>query len=197
MVMHRPKIALVAAFFFVHGMMTGGMPPIGQDSPAYSRSAAGKIQSALDRVGKAGPPPPSGLRSLDFSEDDLNAYIAFRIAAAKEDILRVLRIKIYESSRIEGWMELDFGRHRIPSWVKKRMSLYFDGGITVRDGRVRFDFKSLFVGKEPMPIMLLDMIIFIASELGKTDAKGVNDWHSLPDGIRDIRTSAGRFALYY
>lgn len=195
--MDKHKPALLAAFFFVCGLTMGGIPPLDQESPAHSLSAAGKIQSALDRVGKAGPPPPSGLRSLDFSEDDLNAFIAFRIAAAKEDILRAFRVKIYEKNRIEGWMDLDFGRHRIPSWIKKRMSLYFDGGVTIRDGRVRFDFQSLYVEKEPMPMMLLDMIIFIASELGKTDAKGINDWHSLPDGIRDIRTSAGHFALYY
>jgi len=161
-------------------------------SPADGR----RMESALERMAKSG--PRSGpLQRLDFTENELNAYIALRIARSKEDILRDLRFKVYEENRLEGWMDLDFSAHRIPSWIKKRMSLYFEGTVTVRDGRARFDFRKIFLEKEAVPVMLLDMIIFVASELGKTDAKGVTDWHDLPYGIKDILTSKGRFALLY
>jgi hypothetical protein len=45
--------------------------------------------------------------------------------------------------------------------------------------------------------MMLDMIVFAASQLGKTDATSVSQWHRLPAGIRDIRTGDGRFILFY
>jgi hypothetical protein len=44
---------------------------------------------------------------------------------------------------------------------------------------------------------MLDMIVFVASQLGKTDAASVSQWHPLPPGIRDIRTAEGRFTLFY
>ncbi len=154
------------------------------------------MESALQRLARSAPRTGS-LQRLDFTENELNAYIALRIAQSKEDILRHLRFKVYDENRLEGWMDLDFSAHRIPSWIKKRISLYFDGTVTIREGRARFDFRKIFLEKEAVPVMLLDMIIFVASELGKTDAKGVNDWHDLPYGIKDIRTSRGGFALLY
>jgi hypothetical protein len=77
------------------------------------------------------------------------------------------------------------------------MNLYFAGFIEVRDGAVRFGFEKLFLEKEPMPLMMLDMVVFAASQLGKTDAKGIDDWHEMPAGIRDVKTGPGRFTLWY
>ena len=67
----------------------------------------------------------------------------------------------------------------------------------VQDGAIRFEFKDIFLEKERVPLMLLDMIVFAASQLGKTDATSISQWHRLPPGIRDIRTADGRFTLFY
>ncbi|MCX6561377.1 MAG: hypothetical protein NTZ26_12790 [Candidatus Aminicenantes bacterium] len=167
----------------------------GQDPPAVNKAEAHRLSAALARLEKAEPSP--SLRPMEFSESELNAYIARRLEESREDVLRDLRLKLYSDNRIEGWLELDFSGHRIPPWIKKRMNLYFAGSIEVRDGSVRFGFKKLFLEKEPMPLLMLDMIIFIASGLGKTDAKGIDDWHNLPLGIRDVKTGPGRFTLWY
>jgi hypothetical protein len=166
-----------------------------QDPPPVNKAEALRLAAALERLEKA--VPSAGLRPLEFSEAELNAYIARRLEESREDVLRDLRLKLYPDNRIEGWLELDFTGHRIPPWIKKRMNLYFAGLIEVRDGAARFGFDKLFLEKEPMPVMMLDMIVFAASQLGKTDAKGINDWHDLPPGIRDVKTGPGRFTLWY
>jgi hypothetical protein len=157
---------------------------------------ARRFQEALDRIGKASP-VPGAPRRVEFSDNDLNVYIRHRIRQSKEDVLRDARVRLYKDNRIEGWFELDFSGRKIPAFIRKRMNLYFMGGIFVRDGFIRFEFKDIFLEKERVPLMMLDMIVFVASQLGKTDAKSVSEWHPLPPGIRDVRTSEGRFALFY
>ncbi|MDD8026468.1 MAG: hypothetical protein PHI34_08130 [Acidobacteriota bacterium] len=167
----------------------------GQTPPAVDRTMAPRLAAAVERIEKA--PPSDKPRPLEFSETELNAYIAFRLEESKEDVLRDLRLKLYPENRIEGWLVLDFSGHRIPSWIKERMNLYFEGTLEIEAGQARFGFNQLFLEKEPMPLMMLDMIILIASQLGKTDAKGIEDWHDLPAGVRDVRTSQGRFTVWY
>jgi hypothetical protein len=71
------------------------------------------------------------------------------------------------------------------------------GALFVQDGAIRFEFKDIFLEKERVPLMMLDMIVFAASQMGKTDATSISQWHRLPPGIRDIRTADGRFTLFY
>jgi hypothetical protein len=154
------------------------------------------IREALVRIEKAA--RSSGpLRRAEFSDNDLNIYIRFRLRESREDVLRAARVRLYQGNRIEGWMELDFSAHKIPAFIKKQMNLYFMGALFVQDGRIRFEFKDIFLEKERVSLMLLDMIVFVASQLGKTDATSISQWHPLPAGIRDIQTSDGRFTLFY
>ncbi len=157
---------------------------------------ARRIREALARIEKSAR-PRGPLRREDFSDKDLNVYIRHRLRESREDVLRGARVRLYEGNRIEGWIELDFSAHKIPSFIKKQMNLYFLGALFVGDGHIRFEFKDIFLEKERVPLMMLDMIVFVASQMGKTDAKSISEWHPLPPGIRDIRTSDGRFSLYY
>jgi hypothetical protein len=167
----------------------------GQTPPVVDKAEAPRLTSALDRIGKAAPAP--SLRPVAFSESELNAYIAARLEDSREDVLRELRLRLFPDNRVEGWLELDFSRHKTPAWMKKRMNMYFAGSLEVRDSKVRFGFEKLFLEKEPMPLMMLDMIIFVASQLGKTDAQGIRSWLDLPAGVRDVSTETGRFTLWY
>jgi hypothetical protein len=167
----------------------------GQTPPPVNKAEAPRLASALERIGKAA--PAAALRPVELGESELNAYIAARLEESREDVLRDLRLRLYPGNRVEGWLELDFSRHKTPGWMKKRMNMYFSGSLEVRDNRVRFGFEKLFLEKEPMPLMMLDMIIFVASQLGKTDAKGIDSWHDLPQGVRDVSTESGRFTLWY
>jgi hypothetical protein len=166
-----------------------------QVPPTVDKTLAPRLAAIVERIEKAA--PSAKPRGYEFSEAELNAYAAYRLENAEEDVLRDLRLKLYPGNKIEGWMVLDFAGHRIPAWIKERMNLYFEGTLEVEPGRARFSFTQLFLEKEPMPLMMLDMIVFIASQLGKTDARGVEDWHDLPAAVKDIRTGQGRFTVWY
>lgn len=170
--------------------------PADPQAAAAADAEARKVRAALQRI-QEGPPVAGPLRRIDLTESEINAYIAWRIGSGRDDVLRDLRVRLFPDNRLEGWMELDFSRHRIPSWMKKKMNLYFRGALAVADRRVRLTFEKLFLEKEPLPVFALDAIVFVASELGKTDAKSVNDWHPLPRGIKDARLGRGLLSLFY
>ena len=157
---------------------------------------ARRVREALALIEKEAR-PAGPLRQAAFSDNELNVYIRHRLRQSREDILRSAHVRLYEGNRVEGWMELDFSGHKIPAFIKKRINLYFMGSLFVRDGFIRFEFKDIFLEKERVPLIMLDMIVFVASQLGKTDATSVSQWHPLPPGIRDIRTAEGRFTLLY
>lgn len=185
-----------AAVLFLAALALAVVRPADAGQAKRVPDEARRIQEALDRIEKARP-AAGALRRVEFTDNELNVYIRHRIVESKEDVLRDLRVKLDTGNRIEGWMDLDFSGHHIPSFIKQRMNLYFLGTMTVQDGFIRFDFKEVFIEKEAVPMVMLDAIVFVASKLGKTDAKSVSDWHALPAGIRDVRTGAGRFSLYY
>jgi hypothetical protein len=167
-----------------------------QVRPAGEPGEARRIREALALIERSAR-PAGPMRQAEFSDNDLNVYIRHRLRQSREDILRDARVQIYAGNRIEGWFDLDFSAHKIPAFIKPRINLYFMGAIFVKDGSIRFEFKDIFLEKEKVPLLMLDMIVFAASQLGKTDATSVSQWHRLPPGIRDIRTADGRFTLYY
>ena len=132
-----------------------------------------------------------------FTESEMNSYIAYRIASEKEELMKELRLKLFEENRIEGVILIDLTGQKLPSLLRSRMKLYFEGNFETQNGSIRLDFKKLFLEERPVPLMLLDMIIYVAARLGKTEATKINDWYELPSGIIDLRTGPGRLIVYY
>jgi len=170
----------------------------GQTLPAAARREALKVIRFLDGVGAESLMKKSGSpRHMVFTESELNSYIAFRIETEKEEVMKELRLKLFERNRIEGKVFVDLRDQKLPSFLKPQMNLYFEGVFVTQDGKVRLDFQKLFLESQPVPVMILDVIVFVASKLGKSDAGSINDWYALPAGIKDIRTRPGRISIYY
>jgi len=159
---------------------------------------AKRVVEALDRIYKESPARAGApLAKMDFSESELNSYIAYRIATDKEEVMKELRLKLFERNRIEGKIFIDLSGQKLPFQLKPQMNLYFEGNFEVQNGHIRLDFRKLFLEQQQVPLMLLDMIIYVAAKLGKTDPTSINDWYELPFGIKDMRTSLGRVTIYY
>jgi hypothetical protein len=189
--MRRPVIA-ICGFLFVIASVRGA------ELTAEMRREALKIIRFLDQVeaeslmGKSGPP-----RKMDFTESEFNSYIAYRIAAEKENVMRELRLKILDRNRIEGKIFLDLKGQKLPALLKPEMNLYFAGVLDTREGEARLDFQKLFLDDQQVPLMLLDLVVYVAVKLGKSDPFSLHDWYALPPGIKDIQTGAGRISVYY
>jgi hypothetical protein len=165
---------------------------------AGAQDQAQNVLKALDRIQAESLAAPSRvLRRSDFAESDFNAYIAYRLDEEKEDVLKELKLKLLGENRVEGMALVDLSGQRIPSFIKPRMSLYFEGLLIVQEGKARFDFRKLFLEGREIPLVVLDTLIDIAVRLGKTDAESIRKWVDLPYGIKDLKTRAGGISLYY
>jgi hypothetical protein len=188
----RSVLALLAA------LALAAPPAPGGELPAAVRAQALKVVKALDRIqAESLSSKNQALRRSDFSEGELNAYAAFRIEEEKEDVLKELKLKLFGENRVEGMAVVDLRRQNLPSFIKPRMSLYFEGVLDVRDGKARFDFRKLFLEGQEVPLLVLDVVLDIAARMGKTDAASVRAWVDLPYGIRDLKTREGGIALFY
>jgi len=134
---------------------------------------------------------------MDFTEDEFNAYIACRIDAEKDPVMKELKLKLFDRNRIEGKIFIDLRGHKIPAVLKSTMNLYFEGVFATDRDRIRLDFHKLYLDGQRIPILVLDVIIYVAAKLGKADAGSIHDWYDLPPGVKDLKTTAGGVSVYF
>jgi hypothetical protein len=157
-----------------------------------------KIQRELDRIEVGNLTGRKGaMKSVQFTEAELNAWLAYRIEDQKEDVLRELALKLFPDNRIEGKAFVDLSRARLPLGLKPKFNLYFAARVRVEAGAAKIEFERLFLDGQQVPIPLLDLMIAAAAGLGKSDAGAVKEWVPLPYGLKDLRSDAGRVRLYY
>lgn len=165
---------------------------------AYSLAEAQKVLRAIAKVEAETREPWSGpLRPVTISESELNSYIAYRIETEKEEIMRELKLKIFPKNMIEGWIHIDLRGRDIPGYIRPEMDIYFAAEVLVSGGAVKIDLQKLFLGDEPIPPFILDLVIAISARLSGQEPTSINDWYELPFGIKDIKTEKGRAVFYY
>lgn len=175
---------------------------VGQDSRGplteARRKDAARIQAVLDRIaGEYEEGVRKPLRTVTFTEMELNAWIASVIEANREDVLRELVLKLFDENRIEGKAFIDLSRASLPLGLKPKMNLFFAARVIVRDGAARIEFDKMFLEGQVVPIVILDLMIAVASGLGKSDAATIKDWVALPYGLKDLRSRKGLVVIAY
>jgi hypothetical protein len=183
----------VGLFFF-----TPLLSPQNQAIPKYSLGEAQKVLNAIDKVVAATEQPWSGpLREIVISESELNSYIAYRIETEKEEIMKELRLKLFDNNRIEGKIHIDLRGQKKPQFIRPEMDFYFAADLLTDNGKVRLDLKELFLEDQPIHPWIIDLIIAISARISSTEASSISDWYELPYGIKDIKTQQGMATFYY
>ena len=186
----RYFLVLIALFFvilvFVHG------------SSDYSVQEALKVIGLIDKIQreqieKGG----TELRNVVVTESELNSYFAFRIETEKEEIMKELRLKLFEENKIEGKVVIDLKGQKLPDFLPPKMTFYLGGKLEVEQGRARLVLKKLFLENQAIQPMVLDIVIFIGSKIQNTEPFSLKDWYELPYGIKDIKTQQGKATFYY
>ena len=85
------------------------------------------------------------LRSVVVQESELNSYIAYRIEAEKEEIMKQLHLIILKNNKIEGKIHIDLRGQKIPDFLRPEMNIYFAGKVEVNNGQGRILMKKLFL----------------------------------------------------
>ena len=164
----------------------------------YSLPEALKVLKAIEKIeSEQSSGSKNSLREIVITESELNSYIAYRIEIEKEEIMKELRLKLFKGDKIEGKVLMDLRGQKIPKILRPQMTLYFEAKLEVKDGRVRFDFKDLFIEDQRIQPMTVDLIIYIGSKITNTEPWSINDWFELPNGIKDIKTGRHKAVFYY
>jgi len=169
-----------------------------QQQDKYSKKEALKVLELIEEIESA--PMDTGLmgkRKVEVSESELNAYIAYRIEAEKEEVMKELRLRLFDDNRIEGKLFFDLRGQKLPKLLRPEMTFYFSGLMETLDGAVRLKLEELFLEGQKIQPMVLDLVFFIAARINKVESSSINDWYLLPYGIADIKVLAGRALFYY
>jgi hypothetical protein len=166
-------------------------------NPGYSQEEALKVLGVIDMITSDAAQPGGPLRSVVITESELNSYIAYRIESEKEEIMKELRLKLFDKNKIEGKIHIDLHGQRVPQFIRPEMNIYFAASLLVSEGSVKIDLQQLFLEDEPIQPYILDLIIAISARLNNEKATRISDWYELPFGIKDIKTQVGKAAFYY
>ena len=165
---------------------------------AYSIKEALKVLDIIERIEREQlVKRMDDIHTVDVTESEFNSYVAHRIKIEKEEVLKELRLKLFEKNRIEVLALVDLKGQKLPKYLKPEMIFYFGGTLEIQDGGVRLKLKNLFLGNQRIQPMVLDLVIFIASKIQNMEPSSIEDWYELPYGIKDIKTWAGRATFYY
>jgi len=169
-----------------------------QGQSNYSLKEAKKVLRAIEKIqveqlekGK------DELRKIVVTESELNSYIAHRIEIEKEEVMKELRLKLFDGNKIEGKILIDLRGQKLPKLLRPQMNLYFGAKVEVKDVYVRIAIKELFLEDQAIQPMILDLIIFISAKLDGVKSSSINDWYELPYGIKNIETHRGKATFYY
>lgn len=164
----------------------------------YSLKEAKKVLDLIERIQlEQLEKPKNELRKVVVTESEFNSYIAYRIETEEEEIMKELRLKIFEENKIEGKIFIDLRGQKLPKLLRPQMNLYFGAKVETKDGNVRISMKELFLEEQAIQPMILDLIIYISAKIENTEPSSINDWYVLPYGIQRIETQKGKAIFYY
>jgi hypothetical protein len=195
-------------FFAVVAVLAGqaaAVRPASAAVPPEVRARAAAIFAALDRIeaetvkmrpaGAAAEAP--GPRRLTFSEDELNAYAACRLEKEGEPYVTAAQLKLLAGDRIEGRVSIDLGQPQASGLVPQKQDLLFAARIETRDGRIRIDMDTLYLGTQAISPAFVDIVIGVVARLQGYEPTSLKDWYKLPRGVQRLETRPGQVVVIY
>ena len=173
------------------------MPSLFFSQVSYSIEKAQKVLRTIDNVLAEQQEGRVLTQKAVITEDELNAYIAYRIDVEREEVMRELQLRLFEDNRLEGKIAIDLRGQNLPFSLKPKMSIFFSAALEIRDARVRVQMKEIFLEGQRIEPAILDLIIAIGARLSNERASSIGDWYYLPYGIKDIKTEQGMAVFYF
>ena len=180
-------------------VLVGALPAGRAEVPAEIRAKAAGILAALDKIeaerGRSG--PAQGTRSLTFTEAEFNAYVVCRLDEENEPYVKAAEFKLLAANKIEGHITIDLGKAQASGILPQRQDLLFAGRFETRDGRIRIDMDSLFLGTQQLSPAFIDIVIAVVSRLQGVEPTSLKDWYDLPPGVLKLETRPGQVVVIY
>lgn len=192
--------AVVAAFLATLAVAASAqVPPEVRDRAAGILAALDRIESeARPSSPRAGSPAAApGARSLTFTEAEFNAYIACRLADTNEAYVKAVQLKLLAGNAYEGRIAIDLGKPQAAGLLPQKQDLLFAGKFESRQGQIRVELDSLYLGTQSISPALIDMVIEIVSRLQGVEPTSLKDWYDLPGGVDRLETRKGQVVIIY
>jgi hypothetical protein len=163
---------------------------------AYTPDDLEKALDIVSRIEQAAAEGDSGGRKVKVTEDVLNAYLAYQ-AELDGGPLKTLEVKLFPENMIEGKLFIDLRGSTLPKGLKPEMTFYFRSKIEIQAGKGRLNIKELFLEKQRIDPVILDLAVFFMAKIQSSEASGIGDWYLLPYGITNVRTHNGWGEIFY
>jgi len=168
------------------------------DFEDYSKQEAAKVMKLIEQIQRdQAEGITGGSRRVVVTESELNAYFAYRIEAEHSEVMKELRVKVFEKNRIEGKIFIDLRGQALPKILRPEMNFYLDGTIEVKDGLGRLNLKSLYLENQKIQPEILNLVIYVGSKSQNMEPFRLDDWFELPYGIKNITSEKGRAIFHY
>ena len=156
-----------------------------------------KVQHILKTIARHTPGADRGKRSAEVTENELNAYIAWRLAREQQRLVSRLTVELLDDNRVQGLLQFDARALQLDTLLGEQLDFDFKGILVTRDGAGRLDLIALKLCGQPVNPQVLDFVIHTASLMVHKETSGVADWYELPQGIQHILISREKAVLYY
>lgn len=128
----------------------------------------------------------------EFSQEQVSAFFK-HLFSEENPALKSLRLKLVPRNRVEGWVVLDLGSQGLPG----EHNLYFAARVEQEGRRVRLNFSSLFLETQRVLPEIVNALIDLVARARGLEARHLDDWYELPEGIARVETRAGSLLIYY
>jgi len=191
--MFRKTLAAIVLCFIAAPLWASG-----SDVPRDVRERALKIAAGLEKLEKdAARRPSSPPPSAEVSEADLNAWIAWRVAAEMGKFVKSIELRLLDDNRMEGKIALDLADSPVSMLLPAGADFYFAGAGESREGKIRLTMNSLYLGSQRLAPAFIDTVISVVAGLQGQKATSLNDWYPLPYGIKRLESRRGRLICHY
>jgi hypothetical protein len=144
-------------------------------------------------------PPRSDGKELTavVTEQELNAYIVYRLALEKRTPVTNLKVGLLDNNHIQGKIRLDAQQLNLGFLLGDVLDFDFKGIVQTRSGAARLDLTALQLGGQPVTPQMLDLVLGTVALYNGTESGRLDDWYALPKGVKRIVVSKGRAVLHY
>jgi hypothetical protein len=155
------------------------------------------VSHILKQISQAPPAADGALRSVTISEQELDAYIAWRLAREPDSGVRSLDLHLLDNDHIAGTIRFDAARLSLDALLGDSLDFDFKGILFSRGRAARLELISLSLCGYPVKPQVLDYVLEAAARHQGTESGGLDDWYALPAGVQRITVTTGAAVLYY
>ena len=144
-------------------------------------------------------PPRSNAKELSaiVTENEVNAYIAYRLAQGQRGYIDSLDVDLLPNNHVQGHIRLDAQGLSLDAILGDDLNFEVKGILVARDGAARLDLISVQLNGRPVKPQVLDFVLDTAARYGGADPGSSEGWYELPKGIKRIAVRQDQAILYY